>query len=110
MISTVLRNLISNAVKYSHRGGSIEVKTTRKNDFLEVMVKDEGVGISKENAEKLFRIDSKYKSPGTIGETGTGFGLILCKEFVEKNKGRIWCESKEGSGTRFYFTIPVLKN
>ncbi len=63
-----------------------------------------------ENIEKLFRIDTKYESPGTSGETGTGLGLILCKEFVEKNGGRIWCESGEGSGTTFYFTIPAWAN
>ena len=107
MVSTVLRNLISNAVKYSHSEGTIEVKTTEKNGFVEVMVKDEGVGLSEENAEKIFRIDTKFKSQGTSGEKGTGLGLIICKEFVEKNGGRIWCESKEGTGTKFYFTIPL---
>ena len=107
MISTVLRNLINNAIKFSHRGGLVEVIIDEKDDFLEVMVSDEGIGISRENAEKIFRIDAKYKSPGTIGEKGTGLGLILCKDFVEKNGGRIWCESQEGSGAKFYFTIPA---
>ena len=69
-------------------------------------VKDEGTGISKENMEKIFRIDAKHKSPGTEGEKGTGLGLILCKDFVEKNGGQIWCESEEDQGTRFFFTIP----
>ena len=107
MISTVLRNLINNAVKYSHRGGVVEVNIAEKGDFLEVMVSDQGVGMSRENAEKIFRIDAKYKSPGTMGEKGTGLGLILCKDFVENNKGRIWCVSREGSGTTFHFTIPA---
>jgi len=107
MISTVLRNLINNAVKYSHKGGVIEVNVSEKDDKLEVLVSDEGVGISRENAEKIFRIDAKVKSPGTQGEKGTGLGLILCKDFVEINKGQIWCESGEGSGSTFHFTIPL---
>ena len=107
MISTVLRNLINNAVKYSHKGGVVEVNISENDDFLEVMVSDEGTGISKENIEKIFRIDTKFKSPGTMGEKGTGLGLILCKDFVEINRGRIWCESQEGSGTTFHFTIPA---
>lgn len=109
MISTILRNLISNALKYSHSGSTVEVSISEKDGFLEVMVRDEGVGMSKENKEKIFRIDAKYKSYGTSGEKGTGLGLIICKEFVEKNGGRIWCESEEGAGTKFFFTIPASK-
>ena len=107
MISTVLRNLVNNAVKYSHSGGAIELRSAVKEGVVEVMVRDEGVGLSQENVEKIFRIDAKYKSHGTSGERGTGLGLIICKEFVERNGGRIWVESKEGKGTRFYFTVPV---
>jgi len=110
MISTVLRNLINNAVKYSHKGGVIEVNVTEKDDMLEVVVSDQGVGISMENTEKIFRIDAKVKSPGTHGEKGTGLGLILCKDFVEINKGQIWCESEEGSGSTFHFTIPASED
>jgi signal transduction histidine kinase len=110
MISTVLRNLIDNAIKYSHKGGLIEIKIAEEGDFVEVTVSDRGVGMSKENAEKIFRIDAKYKSPGTMGEKGTGLGLILCKDFVEINNGLIWCESQEGSGTTFHFTIPKSAN
>jgi signal transduction histidine kinase/ligand-binding sensor domain-containing protein len=80
---------------------------SRQNKYIEVQVKDQGVGISAENLQKLFHIDVKFKSKGTKGETGTGLGLILCKEFVEKNGGKIWAESKEGEGSSFYFTIPV---
>jgi len=110
MISTVLRNLINNAIKYSHRGGVVEVNVAEKGDFMEVTVSDRGVGMTKEDAEKIFRIDAKYKSPGTMGEKGTGLGLILCKDFIEINKGLIWCESQEGSGTTFHFTTPVSAN
>ncbi len=127
MINTVLRNLINNAVKFTDKGGTVEVfvrkrepskqdvsrqdkiqkEISQQGKYIEVQVKDEGVGISPENLERLFRIDVKFKSKGTRGETGTGLGLILCKDFVEKNGGKIRVESKEGEGTSFFFTIPV---
>ena len=106
MINTVIRNLINNAVKFSNKGGLVEVKIHDKNKMFEVIVSDNGVGIPAENVKKIFHIEEKYKSVGTEGETGTGLGLVLCKEFVEKNGGEIWCKTKEGSGTEFYFTIP----
>jgi signal transduction histidine kinase len=74
-----------------------------------VIVRDRGVGIPDENVKKLFRIDQKYKSAGTAGESGTGLGLVLCKEFVDKNGGEIWCTTKVGSGSEFHFTIPRNK-
>ncbi|MEN8203883.1 MAG: two-component regulator propeller domain-containing protein, partial [Bacteroidota bacterium] len=106
MINTVLRNLINNAVKYSHPEGVIELRIEEKDHITELMVRDGGTGISQENLEKIFRIDTKFKTPGTEGEKGTGLGLILCREFVEKNGGQIRVESVEGSGTTFYFTVP----
>ena len=106
MINTVIRNLINNAVKFSNKGGTVEVGIMSRGELFEVMVSDQGIGISDENAEKIFRIDQKYKSPGTSGETGTGLGLVLCMDFVEKNGGEIWCKTQEGSGSSFYFTIP----
>jgi len=106
MINTVLRNLINNAVKFTDKG-AVEIFVNKQDEYIEVQVKDEGVGISPENLQKLFHIDVKFKSKGTKGETGTGLGLILCKEFVEKNGGKIRVESKEGEGTSFFFTIPV---
>jgi signal transduction histidine kinase len=84
-----------------------EHKLKQQDKFIEVQVKDEGVGMTSEDLQKLFRIDVKFKSKGTKGETGTGLGLILCKEFVEKNGGRIRAESKVGEGSAFIFTIPV---
>ncbi|MBN1182803.1 MAG: HAMP domain-containing histidine kinase, partial [Bacteroidales bacterium] len=110
MINTVLRNLINNAVKFTDKGGTVEVfvgeqDLSQQDRIIEVQVKDQGIGISPENLQRLFRIDVKFKSKGTKGETGTGLGLILCREFVEKNGGKIWAESKEGEGTSFYFTI-----
>jgi PAS domain S-box-containing protein len=106
MINTVIRNLINNAVKFSISGGTVEVEIHSSDKFIEVTVRDQGIGISEENIDKIFRIDQKYKSTGTAGETGTGLGLVLCLDFVEKNGGKIWCKSREGSGSSFHFTIP----
>ncbi|MGC9077326.1 MAG: ATP-binding protein [Candidatus Kapaibacteriota bacterium] len=108
-ITTVLRNLISNAIKFTKPNGKIVVSATSKNNFAEVCVEDTGVGMSKETMEKLFRIDVHHTSLGTANEKGTGLGLIVCKEFVEANGGQIWVESKEGKGSKFYFTIPLAQ-
>lgn len=107
MISTVIRNLINNAVKFTSSGGSVLVAAERKDRFVEIRVQDQGIGISEEDKNKLFRIDVKYKSKGTAGETGTGLGLVLCKEFVEKNGGSIWCDSEPGKGSSFLVRIPA---
>jgi len=110
MLSTIMRNLISNAVKFSTEGGEIEIGVLEKPDssqdsLVTVYVRDSGVGMSKSTLDKLFRIDENVSSKGTAGEKGTGLGLILCKEFVEKHGGQIWVESQEGKGSTFYFTI-----
>ncbi|MFN2126756.1 MAG: sensor histidine kinase, partial [Anaerolineales bacterium] len=110
MINTVLRNLVNNAVKFTDSGKEVELNVKKDEKFLEIEVKDQGVGISPENLKKLFRIDVKYKTVGTSGEKGTGLGLILCYEFIHKNHGDIWCKSELGKGTSFYFTIPIEKN
>ena len=111
MISTVLRNLISNAVKFTAQGGAIMITLVQKQKELMVSVADNGVGIKKELIENLFKIEESQSMPGTNNEQGTGLGLILCKEFVEKHGGKIWVESDpncqwEGKGSTFYFTIP----
>jgi len=106
MINTVIRNLINNAVKFSNKGGTVELKVQDKTKLFEIIISDQGVGIPAENVKKLFHIEEKYKSVGTAGESGTGLGLVLCKEFVDKNGGEIWCKTKKGSGTEFYFTVP----
>ena len=107
MISTVLRNLISNAVKFTRRDGEVTIASDLS-DSKEVIisVKDNGVGISVNDINKLFRMEEKVKSIGTDGEPSTGLGLLLCKEFIEKHCGRIWVESEEGKGSTFYFSIP----
>jgi len=107
MIETVLRNLVSNGIKFSFRGGKVIIQASKKYDYAEVTVLDSGMGISPENQSKLFKIDDQYKSEGTENEKGTGLGLILCKELIEKNSGSITIKSEEGKGSSFIFTIPL---
>ncbi len=106
MIKTILRNLISNAIKFTHKNGTIEVIAKKNINQLEVLVADNGIGMSDDTISKLFRIDANLTMRGTENEKGTGLGLFLCKEFVEKHSGRIWVESKPGEGSQFHFTIP----
>ena len=106
MISTVLRNLISNAVKFTQSEGNITISAFEKQNQLIVSISDTGIGISKNRIDKLFNRDS-YSTPGTQNEMGTGLGLNLCKEFIHKNNGEIWVESKPGIGTKMYFSIPL---
>jgi PAS domain S-box-containing protein len=109
MINTVLRNLLSNAVKFTRRGGRVLVNAKIENDDVIISVKDTGIGISEEVIKKLFRIDSKNSMPGTENEQGTGLGLKLSKEFVEKLGGKIWVESAENKGSEFIFSVPLNK-
>ena len=106
MCSSILRNLINNAIKFSNSTGEVSIKVIPNTNYHEIQVIDQGVGIDKENIDKLFRIDLKYKSSGTAGEKGTGLGLLLCKEFVEINGGKIEVKSKLGEGSTFLFTLP----
>jgi two-component system, sensor histidine kinase and response regulator len=110
MLNTVLRNIISNAIKFTKRCGNVNISTNIDVNNVTISVKDTGTGISEENLKKLFRIDSKFQLPGTDKEIGTGLGLKLCKEFVEKQGGKIWVESEENKGSDFKFTIPILKD
>lgn len=105
MISTVLRNLISNAIKFTHTGGQIIIRAEQLTHHLKVIVSDSGVGMKESVINKLFRIDEKHSTLGTQDEQGTGLGLILCKDFVEKHEGHIWAESAEGIGSNFIFTL-----
>ncbi|MFC2152408.1 ATP-binding protein [Bacteroidota bacterium] len=107
MISTVIRNLISNSVKFTRQGDEIAVETKLVDDVIEISVADTGVGISKENVEKIFQIDSNISTQGTAEESGTGLGLIISREFIEKNGGTINVKSKEGHRTKFTFTVPI---
>ncbi len=110
MITVVMRNLISNAIKFTHRGGTITIFTRKENDTVVFGVKDTGVGIPEEKLQHMFKASTNYTNPGTEGETGTGLGLIICKDFVEKNGGKIWIESKQGEGSMFYFSLPQAIN
>lgn len=110
LLLTILRNLINNAIKYSNKGGKIEVSTADKNEIIEFSVKDNGIGIPTENLEKLFNIKYSFSTKGTSNEEGTGLGLILCKEFIEIMGGKIWAESAADTGTTFKFTIPKKMN
>jgi len=104
-ISSVVQNLLSNAIKFTPRDGKIEIGCDIKKTNVEIFVADTGVGIKDEDKEKLFRIDTHLTTPGTEKEDGSGLGLILCKELVEKNHGKIWVESKIGKGSTFFFSL-----
>jgi len=106
MINTVIRNLVSNAIKFTPEKGLVKISTHRQQDELVLSVSDNGVGIPKENLPKLFDLKTSYSTHGTHSEKGTGLGLLLCKEFVLMNGGRIWVESESGKGSTFYFTLP----
>jgi two-component system sensor histidine kinase/response regulator len=106
MIETILRNLISNAIKFSPQGGSIELDSKSVGDKIILCVSDSGVGISPATKDSLFKIDKSISSLGTSGELGSGLGLILVKEFVDKNKGNIQIESELGKGTKIILEFP----
>lgn len=107
MISSVLQNLISNAIKFTRENGRIEIDLKPAGEFAAIAITDNGVGISERNLAKLFRIDVIYTGIGTNSERGTGLGLILCKEMVEKHNGKIWVESELKKGSVFTFTCPI---
>jgi signal transduction histidine kinase len=106
-ISTVVRNLLSNALKFTAENGEITLEWRKNEDHVIVSVADTGVGISPDRIDLLFRVDTRYSTPGTQHEKGTGLGLVLCKEFIEKNGGKIWIASTPGVGSEFMFSIPL---
>ncbi|MEI6142269.1 MAG: GAF domain-containing protein [Mariniphaga sp.] len=108
MIGTILRNLISNAIKFTNDNGAILVEAHKNSKEISVSVSDNGVGIPGKTIEKLFCLDQNLSTKGTKNETGTGLGLILCKEFVEKHGGKIYAESEIGLGSKFTFTVPNI--
>jgi signal transduction histidine kinase len=105
-INLVIRNLMTNAIKFTNDGGEISVAAESKGNDWIISVRDNGIGMSPDIQKKLFDKVNPYSTRGTANEKGTGLGLILCKEFVEKNGGRIWVESKENEGSTFWFTVP----
>jgi signal transduction histidine kinase len=106
MVKTILRNLIGNAIKYTNTGGEIMISATESKKFVEIVVKDNGIGISPEAQRKLYKIHAFHSTTGTNNEKGTGLGLILCREFVEMHGGNIRIESEPGKGSKFKFTLP----
>ncbi len=106
MLRTVLRNLLSNAIKFTQTNGTVILKVQSLENDVEITVADTGVGIANDDLQKLFRIDANYKTLGTANEKGSGIGLLICKDFIEKNGGQIWVESKVGIGSQFKFTLP----
>lgn len=109
MLGTVLRNLISNALKYTHPGGRIEISMQEDKDQTTISVADTGIGIEPKRMATLFSIGETFSTPGTHNEKGTGLGLILCREFIEKHNGKIWAESEPKKGSVFRFSLPVVK-
>lgn len=108
MLQMIFRNILSNAIKFSNKDGIVEIKTSSISDkWHHFIVKDYGIGIEETEVENLFELGKVSSIHGTFGETGTGLGLILCKEYVEMNKGKIWIESKKGEGTTVNITLPM---
>jgi len=105
-VKTVFRNLLSNAIKYTNPKGKVILNAESEGKYKKVSISDTGIGIPKKYLSKIFKVDVQYSRKGTAEESGTGLGLILCKEFVEKNNGKIFVQSIEGEGSIFYFTLP----
>ncbi len=107
MILTVIRNLLMNAIKYTPENGEIFISTSTSNNIVEVSIADNGIGISEENIDKLFKIDKPISTPGVLNEKGTGLGLIICKEFIDQNDGELFVESNKDKGSTFTFELPA---
>jgi signal transduction histidine kinase len=108
MINTVARNLLSNALKYTPPEGEITVSAESKNGVVTVHIADTGIGMNEEEMRQLFNLNKKSRN-GTQGEKGTGLGLIICKEFIERNSGKIWVTPNQPKGTVFHFSLPEQK-
>jgi len=106
VLKTIVRNLVSNAVKFTPKGGSVKLSAKIRDPFIEISVSDSGIGMTNVMVENLFKLDVPTSRCGTENEPSTGLGLILCKEFVESQGGNIWVESVTGQGSTFYFTVP----
>jgi signal transduction histidine kinase len=108
MLQIVLRNIITNAVKFTPKGGKVTVSATKENNnTAKISVRDTGIGINPDMLGKLFKLNEKTSRKGTDGEPSSGLGLILCWEFVELQQGKIWAESEVGKGSTFHITVPV---
>ena len=110
MLMTVFRNLISNALKFSNHGKNIYIFIVKYEKEYIITIKDEGIGMKPEDRSKLFQLGTHFTTFGTDNENGTGLGLVLCQEFVEKHGGKIWVESVLGKGSEFKFTLPLCND
>jgi signal transduction histidine kinase len=109
MFEAIVRNLVSNAIKFSTTGGLVKIEAIiAENKFVEIRIIDSGIGMNHDLIKRLFKIDEKTNRPGTEGEPSTGLGLLLCKEFIEKNGGKILVESEVGKGSTFSFTARLF--
>lgn len=106
MVNFIIRNLVNNAIKFSHPNSTIKILSSTENNKTIICIKDSGIGMSQDTIDKLFKIEHSIQQNGTADEKGTGLGLILCKEFIEKNGGGIWVESQEQKGSKFSFSLP----
>jgi signal transduction histidine kinase len=106
MLRTVIRNIVSNGIKFTPKNGKIEVSTTQNGKYTQVHIRDNGIGMKKEDVDKLFKIGVNLNTIGESKEKGTGLGLILCKEFIDHHNGKIWAVSQINTGTEFIFAIP----
>jgi signal transduction histidine kinase len=106
ILRLVVQNLIINAIKFTKTDGHIIVSAVDKKDLIEVTVRDTGIGIQPEIFDEIFSFKKMFSSNGTEGEQGTGLGLPLCKEFLDRNDGKLWVESEPGKGSKFIFTLP----
>ena len=99
---------MTNAIKFTNEEGLVSLSSEIGNVQVKIVIEDNGIGIEESLLSNIFSLDRNYSTPGTKNEDGTGLGLILCKEFIEKNNGNIWVESKQGKGSKFIFTLPIL--
>jgi signal transduction histidine kinase len=108
MLKAILRNLISNAIKFTDNGGTININAEQTHPNITISVSDNGIGIPRDNLFKLFDISQIQTTTGTANEKGTGLGLVLCRQFIEKHGGKIWVVSEDGKGSEFKFTLPIV--
>ena len=106
MLRSIIQNLIVNAIKFTRPEGRVYISSIEKHNLIEVSVEDTGMGIASKTIPSLFNFNTMFSTNGTEGEQGTGLGLPLCKEFVERNDGKIWVETEAGKGSKFVFTLP----
>ncbi|MFO7864663.1 MAG: HAMP domain-containing sensor histidine kinase [Salinivirgaceae bacterium] len=110
MIKTVIRNLVSNAIKFTYEHGTVFITANKTEGNLQVGISDTGAGMPPETINSLFKVGKTKSKKGTNGEQGTGFGLLLCKEFIDKHHGKIWADSQIGKGSHFKFTLPLNRS